>query len=205
MLLYVILGIIGLLAIIAFIPIRFGIRYEKKNVEEWLRIGFFKLELNKKEKKEKAIQKESDEVQNSEKPKQSLTSKIKKGINIYNNNAEDIKGVVGYVAKKAIIFDDIDVNFEYGTDNPATTGILYGVINGIVYGILGVIANSIKVKKQNIIISPDFNSAKIEIGAGCIVKLKNVHIIIAGIKCLKLWNKIKKSRKESENNGRISD
>ena len=144
-------------------------------------------------------------MQNSEKPKQSLTSKIKKGINIYNNNAEDIKGVVGYVAKKAIIFDDIDVNFEYGTDNPATTGILYGVINGIVYGILGVIANSIKVKKQNIIISPDFNSAKIEIGAGCIVKLKNVHIIIAGIKCLKLWNKIKKSRKESENNGRISD
>lgn len=78
------------------------------------------------------------------------------------------------------------------------TGILHGIICGVVYNILGVVHSHSTLKKHSVNITPDFDNVCHSIHFNCILKLKNVHIIFILIKGIKIYKKLKKEMKGSK-------
>ncbi len=201
------LSIIAVLcAIVLLMPVRIVARWYKLSqtarLKIYLTIGFVKIKLypRAKDKPEKN-KKEKPKLQT---PKPKTGERITSGISLYKLIWEDIKEILSYTAKNAFRFDNIEFNLTYGTDDASSTGILYGVISGIVYTAVGVLANSGKVKRNEISINPDFHKATLQTKGECIVRLRNVHIIVISVKIIKLLLKIKKERNVIKN-GRTSN
>lgn len=136
--------------------------------------------------------------------KQTLTSskrkiKIKDIIGIYNNNTDDIMGILSYASENALRFENIEIELSFGTGNAAATGISYGIISGIIYSMLGVIDTKCDIVHHKIDIIPDFNESVFKTECKCIVKLKNVHIIVIAVKLLLLMLKIRKFTPDGNN------
>ncbi len=201
------LSIVAILcALVLFLPVRVVIKWYKLSqtarLRVYVKIGFIKIKLYPEDKKKPP--KEKKDKPKEDKPKQKLSERIKGGISLYRLISEDVKEILAYTAKKAFLFEKIHFGFTYGTSDAASTGVLYGVISGIVYSVIGILTNSGKVKKSKISINPDFHKTVLQTKGECIVRLRNVHIIVILVKLIKLIIKIKKG-KESDENGRTSN
>ncbi|MEE0944338.1 MAG: DUF2953 domain-containing protein [Clostridia bacterium] len=188
--------IIIAVGIVFFIPMRAIIRFYKKpngaGLEFAFKLAFFQFKIHPSDKKPKKKVKKQN--QSPPKQKKSLKEKITDGIDLYNLISEDARVIISYIVHNAFCFENLRFYLHYGTGDAASTGILYGVINGIVYGLLGLITNSSKTKKSEITINPDFTAAVFETNGECIAKIRNVHIIVIAVKLLKLYLKIKKGK-----------
>ncbi|MDO4618952.1 MAG: DUF2953 domain-containing protein [Clostridia bacterium] len=187
--------ILLLIGTLLFLPLRLIFTFEKTDesaaLRLWLKVGFFKTLLVPGKKKKKKAKPKKEKT----KKKTSVSEKIESAISLYNRVWDDLKEILVYAAKNSLKFEDLTFHLNYGTGDAAYTGISYGVISGIVYGIWGIIANNAILKKYDINISPDYQKACLSLDGRCIVKVRNVHIIIIAIKTLKL---IRKIRKESD-------
>ncbi len=181
---YVVLIILVLILLLLLMPIRAVIKKD----DFYIQVLFIKWRAPEKKSKK---QKQTESVSKENKSKKDIFRKI---IIL----SDDIKALGAYAADKCIVFEQLRFNLDFGTDDAALTGILTGVINGIVYTILSVIHHNTTLKNRDISINPDFEREKFDIRYLCIVKVRLLHIIIIGIKALKLYKKYKKIKPEQE-------
>ena len=185
--------------IILLIPVRiFALfAYGHKNAAKLdVKIGFVKLKIPKKvDGKKKTMPTDSEKTD-----KTGVLDKITTAHKIYSEFSEEILELIDYISRKSMVFENVKIDIEYSTGDAAATGILCGVINGAVWGALGIIDNRAGIENMDVKIVPDFNSEMLKIEASCIARLKNVHIIVIAVKLFRLCNKIR-----NKINGKESD
>ena len=188
MMLLIVLALISLLLIL---PIRIFLDYKKdegtNEMSLVLRYGFLKFKLlgDKKDKPEKP-KKEKEPESFDDKRK-----KVSKYIKIFEETKDNVAEVLDYTANRAVVIERIYTDIEFGFEDAMHTGIFTGVLNGFVYGVLGFIHHHSNLQDMRVNIQPVFNNPCFKVKAGCIVRLKNVHIIIVAVKLLKMLMKIK--------------
>lgn len=183
-------------AAVLLIPVRVVIKFsklpEETSYNAYVKVWFFKIIDLPSEKKRKKSKKEK-----TAKPKKSVKDSINGGLEIYRLIAEDVKIILSYTTRHALKVEKLHFILNYGTGDAASTGVLYGAISGVVYGLLGLLAHSHKTKDSLLSVTPEFNNATFQAKGECILKLQNVHIIVIATKLIKLIIKMKK-RKESD-------
>ena len=189
--------ILALILILLILPIRIFLDYKKDEISNEtdlvLRYGFLKFRLfgdGKKPKKDKPEKKEKEPTSFEEK-----REKVSRYIKIFEEIKDDVAKVLDYFTSRAVVIENIYTEIEFGFPDAMHTGIFTGVLNGFVYGVLGFIHHHANLRDMRVNIQPIFNNPCFKIKAGCIVRLKNVHIIIVAINLLKILRKIRKQER----------
>ena len=107
----------------------------------------------------------------------------------------DLQELLRFCSKRLIRIKNLDFEFVFGLDDPMYTGIVNGIAYGVVYNILGFVHHNINVEKSNINIVPDFEKECFGVKLNCILRLKNVHIIVIIVKLIRIYYKFKKTVK----------
>ena len=188
--------IAALVLIFLFTYIKLEVYAEKSDLtgefEVWIKYLFIKKCIMKPRKEKENKEEKKDESVKKEKSLSEYKIKIGDFLKLFGKIKWDIKDILEYCTKKLIIINKIDLNIEYGLDDPMETGIANGLLYGAIYDILGFVHNYSKIESCNININPNFNKVCNRIEFRCILKLKNVHITVMTVKVLKLIKKIKK-------------
>lgn len=195
--LIILASIIALIFVLLLLPIRLLVDYKKDEVtnETSLVLKYmfwnFKLFGNKNKEKPKEEPKEEKKPLSFEEKR----DKISKYIKIFEDTKDEIAQVLDYAAERAIVFEKIYTDIEFGFEDAMHTGIFTGVLNGFVYGVLGFVHQHSRLLDMRVNIQPVFDNPCFKIKAGCILRLKNVHIIIVAINILKILRKIRKTER----------
>ncbi len=187
--------LLAVMLVLLLIPIRLELDYKKDAVTNKvtldLKYMFFKFRLfkdkdkNKKPKKEKP-QKEKEPF-SFDREKKKLEGYIK----TFESIKDDAEKILDYVASRAAVFENVEVEAEFGFEDAMHTGIFTGILNGFVYSVLGIIHHKSNLKRMNVNIQPIFGDICFNLHLRCILHLKNVHIIIVTVNVLRLLRKIK--------------
>ncbi len=124
--------------------------------------------------------------------------KIADAIDIYREFSDKITELVHYTANHSLKFEKIHLSLVFGTGDAAITGVTYGAVSGIVYSTLGIIDSKCTIKDNSIEITPDFFNSVFNLDCECIVRLRNVHIIVIAFKFLLLMLKIRKTSSDNK-------
>lgn len=179
------LALAAILAAVLLVPIwlEFCAGYPgERRAEAYVRIAFLKFDL---------LEKKDKKNPTEEKKNTSEEIKIRGALKLFGEIKEELFEILAYISQKAVRIKLLRVGIAYGTGDCASTGILYGIISGAVYGVSGALSAKTELEKADIEIEPDFYTAKINAEMRCIVKIRNAHIIIAAIKLLRLAKRIK--------------
>ena len=193
---YVLAALAAVVAAVILVPVRVIVSFcstkQGTRTKLDIKIGFLKFKLYSENGKKKKTEPEpkKEEKKPEQKEKASVFTRIKAVIGIYSEFSEDFGSLLDYISRHAARFERLELKLCYSTGDAAATGILCGAINGAVYGLLGIIHQRTEIKYTDISIIPDFGDAMLEIASGCIVRLKNVHIIVIAVKLFKLYVKI---------------
>ncbi len=191
----------AVLLALLLIPIRLEIDYKKdavtNKVTVYLKYLFWKLCLYKDKDKNKT---KSKNKKQSEKPKEPFSfsrekERIEGYIKAFDSIKDDAGRILDYAASKAAVFDNVEVETEFGFEDAMHTGIFTGILNGFVYSVLGFIHHRSNLKKMNVNIQPVFGKICFDLHIRCILHLKNVHIIVVAVNVLRLLRKLKKSER----------
>jgi len=120
--------------------------------------------------------------------------KLEQYIRIFEGIKHDVVKIIDYATKKAMIIEKIGVNVEFGFEDAMHTGIFTGILNGFVYSVLGTVHHHATLKDMEVNIQPIFGNPCFKTHLNCILRLKNVHIIVVAINVLKLLRNMKKIR-----------
>ncbi len=188
-----------LLLALLFIPIRLEIDYKKDAVTNKVNFDLkyicFKFRLFEDKDKNKKPKKEKEDKGKKEKEPfsfESAKAKIEGYIKTFESVKDDAGKILDYTASRAAVFDNIEVETEFGFEDAMHTGIFTGILNGFVYSVLGLIHHRSNLKKMNVNIQPVFGNVCFNLHIRCILHLKNVHIIVVAVNVLRLLRKIKK-------------
>ncbi|WP_066500072.1 DUF2953 domain-containing protein [Abyssisolibacter fermentans] len=118
-------------------------------------------------------------------PSKNIKSKIEELIEIYSQVKTN---VINLKHSTKLIKFKLDVII--GCNNAASTAMIYGLINSVIYSLLGVLYNYSDPKKFKVTIVPDFNKEKKDIKFSCIILTRLAYIIIAGIKTFLIHKKL---------------
>ena len=199
--LYIILGIIVFFAFLLSVKVAVTVHYEDDVAVsvKWLFLKFNI--LPKKEKEEKPEKKKKEKKPKEEKPKEESEvipePKKKKDnmfVRFYRNRGvegvvqllKDTANAVGGMFKRigrAFVFEELVISLMVGAGDSAETAIKYGKTCSVAFPAMGLIVDTMRVKKYNIEINPDFicgnNTAKLHT---CVsvrpIKLINAVIIV---------------------------
>ena len=119
--------------------------------------------------------------------------KVSGYIKIFEDTKDEAAEILDYASRKALVFEKIYTDIEFGFEDAMHTGIFTGVLNGFVYGVLGFIHQHSRLLDMRVNIQPIFDNPCFKVQAGCILRLKNVHIIVVAVNVLRLLRKIKKT------------
>ncbi len=230
--LLIILAVLALIYITVTIPyatITIHLKDKKLNIhiKHWIYKKKFEVDLGKKgvETKEKTS---PDSLGPDKEKKINFKDKLneikkrvlnsEKGIdteelkNVWNELTEDFNDIynvfktfLGKFRHKAEI-PLIRINLDYGTDNPATTGMIYGWIWGMVGTLYPIATRYFHIAYPQLDITPDFYGERFDIEIKSIIKVRATHIIGAAIPAL--WSpaitylKNKNHKKGRGKNGR---
>ena len=190
----------ALILILLFVPIRLDINYIKdempNEVTVSVRYMWLKLQLYPKKKwKKSAVQEDNSKAEKLNKKLyfDEHKNRIDGYMRVFREIKADTVKILRYLAEHAMVFELIDVNIDFGFENAMHTGIFTGVLNGFVYSVLSVIHNCSRLKKMEIMIQPEFYKVCFTSKLRCILRLKNVHIIIIVFNVLKILKKIRKT------------
>ena len=189
----IVIILILILAILFTIPIKITAEFEKdENAHKtriFIKYGIFKIDKFKKRKTKKEKPKEPKKKPLTFKEKK---EKIEKYARIFESIKDDIAAILKRTTEKGLVFEQVTLKSDFGFDDAMNTGIFTGIYNAFVYSILGVIHHNSTLKNMEISLSPVFEKPCFNIKAGCILRIKTVHIIFVVIKVLKIIIKIKK-------------
>lgn len=189
-------GILALIFVLLLLPIRLLIDYKKDETTNEttfvIRYMFWNFKLFGDGSKEKAKRSGQDKKPLSFEEKRDEVSKY---IKIFEGTKDEAAQILDYASKNAIVFEKIYTDIEFGFEDAMHTGIFTGVLNGFVYGVLGFIHQHSRLLDMRVNIQPVFENPCFIVQAGCILRLKNVHIIIVAINILKILRKIRKTER----------
>lgn len=131
-----------------------------------------------------------------EKPKLPLTDRLKQWKRVYRTVKDDITDLLHYAAKRLLAVNRLECKIHFGLEDPMETGIMMGVISGVVYNALAIIDHNMICRKKSVNIVPDFDSVCLEAEISGIVRVKNVHIMVMLVKLLKIFFHVKATVKE---------
>lgn len=117
----------------------------------------------------------------------------------YSDIAEKIKMFLIKFRHKMYI-PLIKIRLNYGTDNPAATGMVYGWIWGMIGTLYPLATRYFRVEYPQVDITPDFYGKRFDIELKSIIKVRVAHIIIAALPAL--WNPMLTYLKNNKNKGR---
>lgn len=182
---------------VLFIPIRIVADYKRDAVnntaEVYLKYLFFKFRLTGGKKGKKAEKKTKEKEPFSfEGQKRKLTEAVR----VFDLVKGDVGKILDYAAERALVFENIETEIEFGFEDAMHTGIFTGILNGFVYSVLGFIHNRSNLKKMNVNIQPMFGKICFDLHVGCILRVKAVHIIVIAFSVLKLLRKLKKEGRD---------
>lgn len=196
----VIFVIAALLIFFLFTDTRLEIYAEKSGKDGdfsvWIKYLFIKKCIFKPNDKKDKNNKKS-EIENVSKKKPSFgeyKEKIKSVRKIFEIVKGDVRNILVYCTEKLIRISDFDLNIKFGLDDPMETGIINGILYGVVYDILGTVHNYSRIEKCTVGIEPDFNNVCFALRFDCILKMKNAYITVMIFKILCLLRKIKSSK-----------
>ena len=196
--LIILLAVLVLVLVLLLMPVRIFLDYKKDETTNEtsmvIKYMFFKFKVlgDKKKKKPKKEKEPKEKKSTSFEEKRETVSKY---IKIFEETKDDAAEILDYAARRAVVFERIYTNIEFGFDDAMHTGIFTGVLNGFVYGVLGFIHQHSTLSDMRVNIQPVFDNPRFKVEAGCIVRLKNVHIIIVAINILKILRKIRKQER----------
>lgn len=180
--------IVIIIAILLNLPLRVFFSFNREESENKTEIFIKYLFIKKRIKKKQTEYKEEKEKEHEEKPDKGIRYYKR----IYKLVKKDVKKLISYFLKKAIVFENINFKTYFGYSNAATTGIMTGVQNAFAYSVMAFFHNNFHVKDFSISVNPDFNNERFCVNFSCILKIKTVHIIIVIIKGIKILRIIKK-------------
>lgn len=209
----IITAVILTLPVLLLIPLRLELVYDgnaaKNKASAVLKYMFFRFRIYPKS--EKSRKNDSDTPKNDENTADNAgndtpdntggeekfsfereKNRIERYINIFNIAKDDAAKILRYGARHAVVFEKISVNIDFGFENAMHTGIFTGVLNGFVYGILALIHQNSVLRDMNVNIQPVFENPCFNSHFECILKIKNVHIIVIAVNVLRLYGKIRK-------------
>lgn len=186
---YILIAVAIAFILMLMIPVRiYAVFHNGADIS--IKIGIYKKKILLSEKEEAELLDEQAEEKERNEP-----APLKK-LMFYKELAvslkEDIFGIIGYASNHGIQIETLNFRIDFGWDDAAAVGMLYGLVNAVVYGTMGIVHNNLIVKKWNISINPDCSKEIFDIKLNCILKTRLVHISIIGIKFLKLLIKTKK-------------
>lgn len=187
---------LAVMLILPLVPIRLILCYDKDSVKNEVSLTVkylcFKFKPSKKDKTRTKKQKQPEEKTEPFSYERQKT-KLDRYIKLFDMIKEDVVHFLKYASEKAVVFENIEVTIDFGFEDAMQTGIFTGLLNGFVYSVLGIIHHNSKLENMNVNIQPFFDKECFNSHIKCILRLKNVHIIIIAINVLKLIRKIKKT------------
>ncbi len=191
--------LVAAVVLLLFIPIRFEVDFKRdalqNKVTATLKYAGLKFRLfdntEKKDKPRKKTEKKPKEKEpfSFEREKK----KIEKYLKVFESIEADIVKTLQYMARRAVVFDNIEVESEFGFSDAMHTGIFTGILNGFVYSILGVVHHHSRLRQMNVNLQPVFEKTCFDVRIRCILHLKTVHTIVVAVNVLKILRKIKKA------------
>lgn len=195
--LIILLSIIALIFVLLMLPVRLFVDYKKDDVtsEKSFVIKYLFLSFKLFDEKDKP----KDKPKQEKKPLSfdEKRDKVSKYIKIFEDIKDEAAEILDYASNKALVFEKIYTDIEFGFEDAMYTGIFTGVLNGFVYGVLGFIHQHSNLMDMRVNIQPIFENPCFKVKTGCILRLKNVHIIIVAINILKILRKIRKTERSS--------
>lgn len=193
----ILLAIFTLIFAMLLLPVRIIVDYkkneEKNNTSLILKYGFLKFDISEGKKNRKKPEKEKKHTSFKEK-----RDKLSEYIKVFEDTKDDAAKILDYAAERAVVIEKAYTDIEFGFEDAMHTGIFTGILNGFVYGVLGFIHQHSTLRDMHVNIQPFFDDPCFRIEAGCIVRIKNVHIIIVAINILKILRKISKKERSKK-------
>ncbi len=194
--LYIILGIIAFFVILLSVKIAVTVHYEQ-DVEVSVKWLFIKLNILPKQEKEKKPKKEKKKKEEKSKPESEVIPEPKKKkdnmfIRFYRNRGvegvvqllKDAAKALGGMFKRigrAFLFEELIISMNVGAGDSAQTAIKYGKVCSAAFPAMGLIVSTMRVKKYNLEINPDFINGKNEARLHTKISVRPIRLINAVI------------------------
>ncbi len=193
------LGIIALLLaavlwLLLYPKLNIIIEYRGGKVKMIFKSLLFKFTFDNEKLKNFGGKKTNNKTQN-DKSVNSFLAKIKKFKAQYQEVKEVVNAVFDYAGSRAEV-SDIFIRCSFGTGDAAQTGIAYGAIWTLISNIYAYLCRYIKIEFPHVELAPAYNEKTFEIEAEGIIKMRTAHIILAGLRVLRLYTKHKKEKGE---------
>ena len=195
--LYIILGIIAFFVILLSVKFTVTVHYENDVAVsvKWLFLKFDILPKKEKEKKPKKEKKKKEEKPKEESeviPEPKKKKKDNMFVRFYNNRGvsgvvqllKDAAKALGGMFKRigrAFLFDELIISLKVGAGDSAETAIKYGKTCSAAFPAMGLIVNTMRVKKYNLEINPDFIYGKNEARLHTKISVRPIKLINAVI------------------------
>ena len=167
------------------------IKYKDKKLCLVIKNGFLKIKIYPK------TGKKTDSKRNNE-SKSEAESKITALKKKYKDNKKIIKIFLRTMRYRMKV-EKLYLRLDFGTGNAAATGMLYGVVWGMITGAYKVLHLFFNIDFPKTEIVPDFQNSKFDFTFEGIVKVRLVHIINT---LIKIYSNNKKNSERGNKNGR---
>lgn len=195
--LYIILGIIAFFIILFSVKLKVTVHYEDDVAVSvgWL---FLKFNILPKEEKEKNPKKEKKKKEEKPKEESEVIPEPKKKkqdnmfVRFYRNRgvngvvqllkdvAKAVGGMFGRIGR-AFLFEELYISMTVGAGDSAQTAIKYGKVCSGAFPAMGLIVNTMRVKKYNLEINPDFIYGKTDARLHTQISVRPIALINAVI------------------------
>lgn len=162
--------IVAFILYVLFTETKVEIKYKDKKLCLVLKNGFFKIKLFPK------IDKKKTEYKKGQEEKSEAERKIDEVKEKYKEYKELIN-IFLRTMRYRIKISKFEIGLEYGTGNAATTGMLYGVIWGLITGAFNTLRLFFNIDFPKTEIVPDFQNSKFDFTFSGILRVRLVHII----------------------------
>lgn len=177
------------------------IEYRGGKLKLIFRSLLFKITLDDEKLKKFSDKKDNDKVDKAnkkadvpeDKAVDGFFAKVERFKGQYHEVKEIIEAVLDYAGSRAEV-TDIFVRCSFGTGDAAQTGMAYGAIWTLIGNVYAFLCRFVRIEFPQVELAPAYNEKKFEIEAEGIIKMRTVHIILAGLRVLSLYTKHKKDK-----------
>lgn len=175
--LYILLIITAVFLLLILAPARCILVINSDGGEITLKYLFLRIKLYPSEKKKSNTEKEEKKEEKTKNKKNAdIKNLIKTANSIKSNLFKTLSKLLRYISRHAVTIEELNISSRFGTGDPANTGMLYGAANAALYGIIGKLKSTMKLKKHNITLEPDFDNTVFSAGLYMRLRTRIVHM-----------------------------